>query len=523
EQYADQTVHTYVYDIHDNKTEMADANTNVSTCQYDLLNRLTRKDIAPGPGVSSDTTFEVYKYDGLSRLVHAQDNDSLVTRSHNSLSNVTRETLNGQSTLSVYDGLENMVSSTYPGGRIITSTFDELERKKMVTDQAGLIATYDYVGPERITRRQYGNGTQTDFAYDGITGIPNAPGDHGVRRIIGTTHSKIADGSLIDDRTYAWDQMYNKTQRKDVRLGGPELTHDYTYDDVYRLVHSTATEPGGANPGEMAYELDGVGNREEVTTDGVPGVYFMDPQSPPADFPVNQYSDTAFDHRTYDENGNLIRQVTSGDSDGDGDVDLFDFEDFLDCITPPGGLASEECRVFDCNHDGDVDFADFGWLQEVYTGPDGQLPAAEMIYDYRNQMVEYRDTQSGVLSTYAYDASGRRIVRVVDADGDPQETRYFYDGVQVIEEQNDLGTTLTTYIGSTMVPWLWFMMTRGVEDFYYYKDDLGNVMAIGDAKGAVVERYEYEDYGQTSLFDGQGQPIEQSAIGNKYAYRSMRF
>ena len=33
------------------------------------------------------------------------------------------------------------------------------------------IATYDYVGPTRVERREYGNGTRADFVYDGITGI----------------------------------------------------------------------------------------------------------------------------------------------------------------------------------------------------------------------------------------------------------------------------------------------------------------------------------------------------------------
>ena len=71
-------------------------------------------------------TFEIYKYDGLSRLVHAEDNDSLVTRSYDSLSRITRKMLNGQTTTCLYDGAGNELTSTYPGGRVITCTYDEL-------------------------------------------------------------------------------------------------------------------------------------------------------------------------------------------------------------------------------------------------------------------------------------------------------------------------------------------------------------------------------------------------------------
>jgi YD repeat-containing protein len=38
-------------------------------------------------------------------------------------------------------------------------------------------------------------------------------------------------------------------------------------------------------------------------------------------------------------------------------------------------------------------------------------------YDYRNQMVEYNDLQNGQRHTYAYDALGQWVAKVVDAGG----------------------------------------------------------------------------------------------------------
>ncbi len=301
------------YDVHDNRITNTDANGSVSTSAYDLLDRLISKAIAPGADVSSDTTFEIYEYDGLSRLVHAEDNDSVVTRSYDSLSRVTRETLNDETTTDVYDGVGNQLTCTYPGGRIITTEYDELERKKTISDGGGTIATYAYVGPGRVERREYGNGTRTDYTYDGITGTPNPANDFGVKRIIGTTHSVIAGGAIVDDRTFTWDKMYNKTQRKDIR-GGPRLTHDYTYDDIYRLVHTRVTD--GSPPltvRDTDYDLDGVGNRSTVAGAPDPGAYTMDPTQPePADEQMNQYTTTPTECRVYDDNGNLVRKNDSG-------------------------------------------------------------------------------------------------------------------------------------------------------------------------------------------------------------------
>ena len=502
EVYADNTVHAYTFDVHDNRLTTTNANGSVSSSTYDLLDRLIIKTIAPGVGVSSDTTFEIYKYDGLSRLVHAEDNDSIVTRSYNSLFRVTRETLNSQTMTDVYDGVGNPLTCTYPGGREVTNTYDELERKKTISDVGGTIATYDHVGPGRVERREYGNGTRTDYTYDGITGTPNPAGDFGVKRIIRTKHTKIAGGIIIDDRTYAWDQMYNKTQRKDVRIGGPLLTHDYTYDDSYRLVHTTVTNVGAIVVRDTDYDLDGVGNRTTVAgaLDLGPhvGTYTMDATLPnPADDQMNQYTTTSADARVYDFNGNLI---------------LID-----------SALSTQR----------------------------------DIVYDYLNQMVEYTVNATNQRHTYAYDALGRRIERVVDADGvasGPTETRYFYHGWQVIEQHSGASTTLSTYIYGLYIdevlnmrrstglshcdnapvvpctidndcPLGGICLADPPTDYYYHGDDHYNVMAMTDAAGTVVERYEYADYGQpidpTTLAPIVGDPSP--IIGNPYLFTGRRY
>jgi Divergent InlB B-repeat domain len=65
----------------------------------------------------------------------------------------------------------------------------------------------------------------------------------------------------------------------------------------------------------------------------------------------------------------LIMSAPNGDADDDTDVDLQDFDQFIDCVTGPAGSISETlCRVFDFDDDGNVDVGDFGLLQERFTG-----------------------------------------------------------------------------------------------------------------------------------------------------------
>ena len=67
--------------------------------------------------------------------------------------------------------------------------------------------------------------------------------------------------------------------------------------------------------------LDGVGNRTAVTGSPDPGAYTMNDTIPgPADFQMNQYTNTPFDiSRSYDENGNRFKTEYDKNSDGIAD------------------------------------------------------------------------------------------------------------------------------------------------------------------------------------------------------------
>jgi YD repeat-containing protein len=141
------------------------------------------------------------QWDGLSRLVRADDDDSSVTLAYDSLSNNVRETLAGLDVLAAFDGVGNEVGLTYPGGRELLRTFDELDRIASITDASttGTLAAYSYTGPGRLARRDFGNGTRWELEYSGLN---NPFGDHGDRVVRRSTHSVLAGGAPIDDRSF---------------------------------------------------------------------------------------------------------------------------------------------------------------------------------------------------------------------------------------------------------------------------------------------------------------------------------
>jgi YD repeat-containing protein len=448
---ADGTEKTTTYDVHDNPIIKVDANGTIVDSTFDLLNRVTAKTISPAAGVSTDTTFENYKYDGLSRMVYAENDDSIVTFSYDSMSNVLVETLNGNTTTYEHDGMGNKLSVTYPGGRVLTFSHDELNRINAIMDGAGAssVVAYDYIG-FRVERIERANDTRSDNTYDNLG------------RVIGTQHLYFPSTTILDQRSSSWDAVNNKIQRKDTRTGGPGLTHDYSYDDADRLINTIVTDLFGTVR-DTDYALDRAGNRTAVSGDNCSGSYTMDATMPdPADKQMNQYTNVPCEiSRSYDSNGNLTNINRSvGNS-------------FV------------------------------------------------MSYDYRNRLVSYMDMASQVITTYKYDVLGRRIEKVVDSGASVETTRFLYDGLRLVEEQDELGITQGTYVTGPINDHV--VMTRGGTDHYYHSDDMGNVMAVTDGTGAVVERYEYEDYGEPSFFDSSGKFIGGSAIGNEYLFSSLHY
>ena len=60
--------------------------------------------------------------------------------------------------------------------------------------------------------------------------------------------------------------------------------------------------------------------------------------------------------------------IVPGDLDGDGDVDLDDYDIFAGCLTGPDEPLPPGCDAADVDGDGDVDLFDFSAFQEAFSG-----------------------------------------------------------------------------------------------------------------------------------------------------------
>jgi YD repeat-containing protein len=452
EQYADGTTHTFTWDVQGDPVTVTDANGTVQSLEHDRLGRLRSRSVSAAPGVVGTTT-ESWRYDGSSSLVLAQDDDTLVTRSHDSLSSVRVETQQigadpVRTVTATHDGKQYETSLTYSAGDTVIYLRDALDRPKLVIAGGAVVASYDYMGPTRVARISRNNGVTTEYAYDLA------------RRVVGKTDNGV--GPLVQ-QTASWNAACDRLSGSDLLTG---TTRDYEHDSLHRLVGSTLT-PSGSPPEVTEYELDGAGNRVSVTGGPHPGPYTMDPTLPvPADFQVSQYTTTPTGSRSYDECGNTV-------------------------VIDGGSPATERA----------------------------------LAYDYRGQAVEV--TQTGATASYAMDALGRYVLRA----GVPLAVDHVltWGAYGEIEQTVSGGSPQWSFVYGAPGDLLRMeekddVNGNGALDTYFvHTDDLGNVVAVTDATGALAERYEYGDYGEPQVFAPGGAPLPSSAIGNPFLFRGWRY
>ncbi len=137
-------------------------------------------------------------------------------------------------------------------------------------------------------------------------------------------------------------------------------------------------------------------------------------------------------------------------------------------------------------------------------------------YDAENRLVSSSAVGSSV--TYTYDAFGRRISKTVNGT----TTKFTYDGDQILEELDGAGTQTAEYINGPGIDEP-LRMQRGTVKTYYLADGLGSITHLTNKDGQVVESYTYDPYGKPNIFDGAGNPLTQSAFGNRYLFTGREY
>jgi YD repeat-containing protein len=438
--FSDTTVRTQSYDVHDNRITTTDPNGTSTASLYDLNNRLTGNNFTPGAAVSTNTTFQQFKYDGLGRLVSSLDDDTAVLFSWDSLTNQLSETLNGVPTVRTFDGVGNKLTVTYPSLNKVFYTYNTIDLDSRINLNAPggpLVAEQSYVG-HRIELLTYGNGVTSPRQYNGAMGVIASPGDFGHKQVKRIEYID-AFATPLKDFEYKYDRRQNRTSVVDGNAGVDVTDRSITLDSASRVISDDVLRDLIVTEANNR-QYDDVGNRLDVSSNNNTGLYTMDPAVPVFDFQMNQYSESPKALYLHTDNGEVSTKTAKA----------------------PTNL---------------------GLSQFLYT------------YDVFSQLVEVLNVATGEKTSFTYDPAGRRTSKVVDKPTFPLvETFFLYDGPKIIEDRNGVGSLLTYYIGGVVSDNLLLASSSGSE-IYYHHDVRLNVYFNTDNAGTVIEEWDYEDFG----------------------------
>ncbi|RZJ19407.1 MAG: hypothetical protein EON91_01605 [Brevundimonas sp.] len=367
-----------------------------------------------------------------------------------------------------YDAAGNVLSHRKRDGRTISYAYDALNRltSKILPDGSGLPAAatrdvyygYDLRGLPTYARFDSHSGEGIINAWDPLGRLTSSTTTMGgVSRALSyqydlagaRTRITHPDGQYV---TYARDVL----GRLDMALMNTARALDPRYDDLGRMTH--------------LYRHNGAGWT-------VPTTYGYDGASRPS-FERHNPVGTAHDVTTtfaYNPVGQVADRTNSNTA--------YEF----------GGHSDNLTRTYTAN----------GLNQYLTAGP------ASFTYDANGNLAT--STNSGATDAFVYDVENRliggpngatltwdplgRLFR--SASNSHAATTYLYDGDDLVAEYNASNVMLRRYIhgDGADTPLVWYEGPTTASPRYLYADQLGSIVAVTDATGAVTQVYTYDEYG----------------------------
>jgi len=341
----------------------------------------------------------IWKFDDLGRRKSMTDSAGTVTYGYDDHNRVNRVQRKGLPCLAyTYDTLDRVISLRVGDFYELDYTYDFLGRLKSMKTPAGTI-TYKYLTGQGLLVRTLPNGVETIWEFE-----PNGQ----LRKI---THAN-AKRIILAEYTYEYrpDGLLAAIGERSSR---GEFATSYEYDRVGRLIR--AADQSGM---EYCYEYDQVGNRLRAILPNMPSQVC-----------------------TYDWAGRLIK--------------MNDKSCTHDTVGNLTSMMIDESKM------------------QYRHNPDGQLLKA-----------------NGKVS-YQYDGEGRLIERKVGEAKTTIIPNPFSEYWQpLVMENSSSDRTLLVWDGNTPL-----IMIRNGKPEYMLHDHLGSVRLVADDQGKVMQRIDYDPYG----------------------------
>jgi len=485
---------TTLYDMDGRVTEVVDPMGRVTTTMYDADGEVTAV-IDP----LGNTTTTLYDADGevtatIDPLGHTTttlyDADGEVTETIDALGRMTTSHYDGdrrlvsQTWYDAHDNVVNTESFTYDStGNMLTAqdasgtytmTYDSLNRVITTENPFGLTLTYTYDADGNRTQVQDSLGGVTNYVYDADNELLS-------EQFGGTGQTPLR----VDLTYYADGTISTETRYSDLAGTHVVVMSSYSYNND-RQITSILDQDGSSNTvASFTYTYDQAGR---VTSENNQGV-------------ITNY--------TYDADNELLSDGTStysydagGNRAGGGNL-----------VGANNQLLTDGTWNYSYDADGNL-------IQKsgVATGPDAGL-TWDYTYNNRNQLtgaVEFQGSTTVVSVNYTYDVFGHRIEEDVTSGSSTQVTRFSYDGQNVWADLDGSNNLVARRLFLSAIDSVTARITAGGTVAWYLTDHLGSVRVLTDNTGLVIDRINYDGYG--NIINESN-----STMSDRYLYTGAEF
>jgi RHS repeat-associated protein len=481
---------TYLANALGQTVQSTDRNGNVHQYSYDVLGRLTSDNVTTlGAGVDGTVRQITYAYDsqGNNYLITSLDANSnivnQVQRIFNGLGQLTGEyqshsgavvqgsTPEVQYAYTEMSGGQNnsrLTSITYPSGYVLNFNYNtgldsNISRLSSISDSGGTLESYLYLGLDTVVERDHpqNNVNLTYISQNGQTGDA---GDQYVGldrfgRVVDQNWYNTTTQTSTDNFQYGYDQDSNVLYKQN--LVDAVMSELYQYDNLNQLI---SFQRGTLNS----------------TKNGISGT------------PSRSQSWTP------DALGNFTGVTTNG--------------------TTQTRTANQQNEYTSISGSGTITYDANGNITADGSGN-------TYVYDAWNRLAAVKNG-SMTLASYSYDGLDRRIT---ETHGSTTTDLYYSANWQVLEERNN-GQLQARYVWSPAGVDMLVLrddssQKNGVLDrrLYVQQDMLGNVTALVDTSGNVVERYDYDPFGAMTILNPDFSTRGTSGYNWNYFFQGQRY
>jgi RHS repeat-associated protein len=494
------TLTTYDYDENGNQTRITHTLNRKWTKSYDSKNR------------------RVSMVDPLGRLTRVQyDFDDQLTKAISASGRVLRYTYDErgqQETVTdvlggvvrfAYDSRRNLTTVTDQRGNTLTFKYDELFRAVGMRDPLGKESTVDYDGEGNITSSLDRLGRRSDMTYDGLNRQSRITYADAV---VNTSYDAAGRRTRIDDSQAGFVTWTYDAANRRLTEATPQGTVTYAYNFASQRISMSAADRTAVNYGyDSAGRLQSITQNAETFTyaydtlsrvaslqrpNGVATSYFYDSvnhlarmvhasgmplTSPEAPTPANAIEDFRYSYDQDDEISSITSLVSENTLPAPRDASAAN--------------ASNRIAQFGSTT---YTFDDQG---QTTTKTDGQ-GMTTYTWDARGRMTG-ATLPNGEAVTYGYDALGRRANASLDPAGSTpsQSTTFLYDGANVVLDRNSDSSSVE-YLNGPGIDNKLRQKSASTGSLHFMSDHLGSTIALTSETGGVIERQQYEPFGQTS-------------------------